>query len=452
MTTTALVPAFIPRSIPCIASNGTSTTEALGHQIAALAMQLHAATYELLVLLRDFDERTGWHGGFASCAHWLHWRTGIDLGAAREKVRVAHALAALPLVSATLQRGAISYAKVRALTRVATPGSEARLLSFAQAGTAAQVERLVRAWRRVDDATATAEAEARHLHRHLSTFTDNDGMVVIRGRLTPEVGAVVQRALDAACDRLRREGQAAPSAGTAEEVTQAQRRADALGLLAEAALSADFDRASASERYQVVLHIDSVSGVAAGEASGVPAGEGLSGTLEVDHGAVGSAETSRRISCDASLVPMRHADDGAVLDVGRKTRTVPPSIRRALLARDGTCRFPGCISRRCDAHHIEHWLDGGETSLGNLVLLCRRHHRSVHEGLVDVRVGANGSLAFIRPDGQVLEPAPYPSLPFTRLEPLPQPVGNLSTWDGTPFDVVYAVDVLYKPSFSDEAR
>ncbi len=74
---------------------------------------------------------------------------------------------------------------------------------------------------------------------------------------------------------------------------------------------------------------------------------------------------------------MRHSDDGAVLDVGRRTRTVPPSIRRALLARDGTCRFPGCISRRCDAHHIEHWLDGGETSLGNLVLLCRRHHRSV---------------------------------------------------------------------------
>jgi hypothetical protein len=101
---------------------------------------------------------------------------------------------------------------------------------------------------------------------------------------------------------------------------------------------------------------------------GVAAGEGLSGTLEVDHGAVDvSAETSRRISCDASLVAMRHGADGAILDVGRKTRTVPPSIRRALQARDQRCRFPGGTARRCDAHHIDHWVDGGATSLDNLV-------------------------------------------------------------------------------------
>jgi hypothetical protein len=159
------------------------------------------------------------------------------------------------------------------------------------------VERLVRAWRRVDDATAAAEAESRRLQRQLSTWTDDDGMVVIRGRLTPELGAVVQRALEAA-------------------------------------------------------------------------GE-LSGTLEVDHGAVNvSAETSRRLSCDASLVPIRHGADGTPLDIGRKTRTVPPSIRRALLVRDRTCRFPGC-----------------PPGLG----------------------------------------------------------GELPTWDGTPFDLVYAVDVLYAP-------
>ena len=107
----------------------------------------------------------------------------------------------------------------------------------------------------------------------------------------------------------------------------------------------------------------------------------LSGTLEVDHVAVDvSAETSRRVSCDASLVTMRQSIDGAVLDIGRKTRTIPPSIRRALFARDRTCRFPGCTSRRCDAHHVEHWIDGGATSLDNLMLLCRRHHRAVHEG------------------------------------------------------------------------
>ncbi|HWN87273.1 MAG TPA: DUF222 domain-containing protein, partial [Vicinamibacterales bacterium] len=78
--------------------------EQLGEAIAALAARLHAATHELLVLLREFDERAGWNNGFLSCAHWLHWRTGIDLGAAREKVRVAKALAALPRLSDAMQR------------------------------------------------------------------------------------------------------------------------------------------------------------------------------------------------------------------------------------------------------------------------------------------------------------------------------------------------------------
>ena len=447
MTTTALLATSVARPVTRTAACAVDVTEALGEQIAALAMQLHAATYELLVLLRDFDQRTGWHGGFASCAHWLHWRTGTDLGAAREKVRVAHALASLPLISATMQRGVISYAKVRALTRVATPANESALLAFAQSGTAAHVERLVRAWRRIDDATAAAEADARHLHRQLSTWTDDDGMVVIRGRLTPELGAVVQRALEAAADRLRAEGQTSPDTGRlADEVTPAQRRADALGLLAEAALSADLDRGTAGDRYQVMLHVDSASGVAAGEPSSVPAGERLSGTLEVDHGAVDvSGETSRRLSCDASLVPIRHGADGAALDIGRKTRTVPPSIRRALVARDRTCRFPGCTSRRCDAHHVEHWLDGGPTSLDNLVLLCRRHHRSVHEGLVDVRLLADGSLSFISPDGRVLRPAPTPPPDFPRDQAPPRTADDLPTWDGTPFDVAYAVEVLYRP-------
>ena len=429
------------------------STDALGEEIAALAARLHAATYELLVLLREFDERTGWNNGFASCAHWLHWRTAIALGAAREKVRVAHALATLPRVSATMQRGAISYAKVRALTRIATPENEAALLDFAQAGTAAHVERLAGAWRRVDQ-VAAAKAEARHLHRHLSTWVDDDGMVVIRGRLTPEVGAVVQRALEAATDRLFREAREVPKAESlAEEVTPAQRRADALGLLAETALTSDLDRGSAGDRYQVVLHVNAPIGLVAGEGLGVAAGEGLdvaagdglSGALEVDHGAVDvSAETSRRLSCDAAIVRMAHAPDGAVLDVGRKTRTVPPSIRRALHARDQSCRFPGCTARRCDAHHIEHWIDGGVTSLDNLVLLCRRHHRAVHEGGFGLRQLGDGTTTFLRPDGSVLDAAPALLAVFTQLDAAPGEPDDIPVWDGTPFDLVYAIDVLYE--------
>src|ERR1041384_7644692 len=109
----------------------STPVEQLGEDIAALAMRRHAATYELLMMLRQFDGQKGWGNGFLSCAHWLSWRTGIDIGAAREKVRVANALIVLPGLSGALERGEISYAKVRALTRVATPHNEQRLLALA---------------------------------------------------------------------------------------------------------------------------------------------------------------------------------------------------------------------------------------------------------------------------------------------------------------------------------
>ena len=170
-----------------------SSVDQLGEAIAEIASRLHAATYELLVLLREFDAGAGWNNGFLSCAHWLHWRTGIDLGAAREKVRVAKALSTLPLLSGALQRGEISYAKVRALTRVATPENETRLLHLAYTGTAAQVERVARAWRRCDRLEERLETSRRHLDRAVTTWVDDDGMVVLRARLTPELGAVVGR-------------------------------------------------------------------------------------------------------------------------------------------------------------------------------------------------------------------------------------------------------------------
>jgi hypothetical protein len=142
---------------------------------------------------------------------------------------------------------------------------------------------------------------------------------------------------------------------------------------------------------------------------------------------------------------MRHDTDGTVLNVGRKTRTVPPSIRRALEARDRGCRFPGCTSRRCDAHHVEHWIDGGPTSIANLVLLCRRHHRAVHEGGVELSRLDNGGISFRTSDGRVLEAAP-PRPPVTaRIETQVQGAVAIPVWDGTPFDVAYALDVLYAP-------
>jgi Domain of unknown function (DUF222) len=121
----------------------------LGDEMAELSAHLDAATARLLTLIHEFDARGGWNSGFSSCAAWLGWRVGLDLGAARERVRVARALGSLPRLAEALACGELSYAKVRALTRVATPATEARLLAVGRAGTAAHIERIVRGWRRV---------------------------------------------------------------------------------------------------------------------------------------------------------------------------------------------------------------------------------------------------------------------------------------------------------------
>src|SRR5881392_1360925 len=172
--------------------------ERLGDEIAKLSAHLDAATGRLLDLIREFDARGGWGNGFRSCAHWLSWRVGFAPGAAREHVRVARALGTLPLLGQALARGELSYAKLRALTRVATPETEERLLAVGRAGTACHVERIVRGWRRVDALAEAREATLRHTSRALHVYEDEDGMVVIRGRLTPEAGAVLKQALAAA--------------------------------------------------------------------------------------------------------------------------------------------------------------------------------------------------------------------------------------------------------------
>ena len=205
----------------------------LGDRIAELSARIQAATHELLVLIREFDEREGWHGCL-SCAEWLSWRAGLSLGAAREHVRVARALGELPKLSDAMRRGKVSYSKVRAVTRVATPENEQSLLDVALAGTAAHVERIARAWRRIDRNVEQAEERRQQASRGLRTWVDEDGMVVVRGRLTPEVGAVLRRALEAACDQARRapapdgggEGEAAGApAGPEKEAAAARRRA-----------------------------------------------------------------------------------------------------------------------------------------------------------------------------------------------------------------------------------
>jgi len=233
----------------------------LGDEIAELSAHIEAATARLLALIREFDARGGWNGGFRSCAHWLSWRVGLDLGAAREKVRVARALGTLPLLAQALARGELSYAKVRALTRVATPETEERLLGVGRAGTAAHVERIVRGWRRVDRQAEARETARQHASRALHVHEDDDGTVVLRGRLTPEAGALVLRALAAARETLYQRGRGEktakpPADPSADRPTLAQQQADALALLAETALHHELDPGAPGERYQVVVHVD----------------------------------------------------------------------------------------------------------------------------------------------------------------------------------------------------
>ena len=417
--------------------------EYLGAEITELWGHLNAATYRFLALIAEFDRREGWVlDGVANCAQWLNWQCGIGAVAAREKVRVARSLSSLPKISDAFRRGVISYSKVRAMTRVATPANEDILLNVAEHGTAAHVERLVRKYARVERLQEVQRSNEAHRCRSLFYFYDEDGSLVIRAKLPAEVGAMVQKALDAAVavlerDEAEREARFAEEATTDEtagtvapgstngralenvsaETSEAThehphfdhcpwsaRRADALRLMAETFLARQSeDSGSAGDRYQVVVHIN--QSVLARAGAHLPiALEGGAAVCELEDGAALAAETVRRLACDCSTVGMLDNEDGEPLSIGRKSRSIPPALQRALKARDGGCRFPGCgRTRFTEGHHITHWAEGGETKLSNLVTLCRFHHRLVHEGGFGLHAtddaAAHDTFVFTRPDG-----------------------------------------------------
>ncbi len=397
-----------------------------------------------------FDARGGWSNGFRSCAAWLAWRVGLAPGAAREHVRVARALGTLRLLSEALARGELSYSKVRELTRVATPETEERLLAVGRAGTAEHVERIMRGWRRMDRKSEAQEASRRHAGRALQVYQDEDGMVVIRGRLEPEVGAVLVQALAAAREALYQKTLTGNvPAGTcgdvsAETPTMVQQQADALALLAETALHHGIDPGAPAERYQVVVHVDAP----------VLADSEAPGQSVLEDGTRVPAGTSQRLACDASRVVMQHSRDGRVVEVSARTRTIPPALRRALHHRDGGCRFPGCGVRFGQGHHIRHWAHGGPTTLSNLALLCRRHHRAVHEEGYQVDRQADGELRFRCPDGRLLPDVPPPAAiaadPIHVLRAGHEAQGlqihartAIPGWLGERLDVGWAIDVLH---------
>ena len=434
--------------------------------------------------------------------------------------------------------GRLSYSAIRALTRVATP--EARLVAIACCATGAQVDRLVRAWRQEDEEMKPHAEQVRLARLTLSTRVDEGSMVVLRARLTPEVGAVVLRALEAALEQI-------PPTAEGDEAGIAQRRADALGLVAESALAGGLDPGSAGDRFQVTVHVEAETlrsreagvaaprvaaetrktdpairepvapvadatvsqapvepavglrlsavtpdnGPSAAEAAApaadaatnealveLPGGLCLApatyggepvaqrgspdagqAVIELAGGIHVGKEAARRVACDAGLVVLRHASDDGVLDVGRRTRTVPTAMRRALEGRDhNQCQFPGCNSRNCEAHHVVHWADGGATQLQNLVLCCRFHHRLVHEEGFQVVADAEGRFQFLRPDGEPLPAVPPaarwegaggPLAPtLARLKAAGITIGpNTATpeWYGESLDLKAALDALWEP-------
>nr|MDJ0940862.1 DUF222 domain-containing protein [Woeseiaceae bacterium] len=257
--------------------------------------------------------------------------------------------------------------------------NEDLLLNIAHHGTAYHVERFVSQYRRVEKLREPDHAQELYERRELTYRYDEDGCVVIKAKLPAEDGELVIRALERAID-VSPEGTASAETSERREPVSA-RRADALREVAETYLNNPENAGTTADRYQVVVHVREDCDAQ---------------KAHLENGPHVSAETSDRIACDCCVSTIEVDASGEPLNIGRRTRSIPPPMRRALQARDGGCRFPGCTSHRfCDGHHIEHWQNGGETSLDNLVLLCRHHHRLVHEGGFDCRKSESGEIFFV---------------------------------------------------------
>ncbi|HTK62258.1 MAG TPA: DUF222 domain-containing protein [Pseudonocardia sp.] len=418
---------------PQVSTEALSTealsTEALESELVGLAGHLAAGHCRWLLLLAEFDTREAWAGpGLRSCAHWLSWRVGMSVRTGLEQLRVAHALARLPAVTEAFAAGRVSYSKVRAITRVATPSTEVVLLDLALGGTATHVERVVRLTRQ---ATADPVAAAR---RELSWRWDDDGTLVLRGRFPAEQGALLVAAITSvtggpgspeACtcagDGGTDDGRRSRPAGRGEAVGGgsvegpaghedvcagepiAARRADALVTLAGGGRQVQ-------PQVVVVLDAGSDSGEVPNEGPAARAGCSTGrGSARIQRGPALPMRTAERVGCNARVRALLRDRRGNPLYLGRTRRLASPTQLTALQVRDqGRCQFPGCDqTRHLEAHHIVHWLRGGRTDLDNLVLICGRHHRLIHDLGFRIR-GRGTELTFHRPDGRTIPPAGTP--------------------------------------------
>jgi hypothetical protein len=367
---------------PTLSKARRRSINALDEAIRRLSARMDAACYEQLVLIREFDERAGWlEWQSGNCSEWLSWRCDISLSAAREKVRVAHALLHLPNISQAFAEGRLSYTKVRALTRVTHLREQGELLRFACKHSAVQVEERCREFR-CGTVASTDAANRVHDRRYLSLHRHpGRGTVTLSMEVPLEEGELIEKALDVARESLLAD---AETSGNAELATESwsTRQADALVAMARAYLDGEPTAERSRSNHQVTVHVDR---------SALIEGRGRSGL---------AVESVRRIACDAETVTIVEDENEQPLSVGRRTRTIPPRLSQALWARDKGCTFPGCHRRRfVNGHHVKRWAHGGETSLENLLLLCTWHHRAVHEGGFTIRKDFQDHWRFFRPDG-----------------------------------------------------
>jgi hypothetical protein len=424
--------------------------DGLADQIAELSLRIDAAKHSLLSHLRMFDAHDGWGGmGFVSTATWLAWRIGIGAGAAREHVRVARALGELRLVDSAFASGKLSYAKVRAISRVATPETEQDFIDVAMHATASQIEKLTAAYRRVRIDPSELTTDLRRFVRRAET---RSGMVRIEMQLPPEQASVVWEAMSAALDTGRRNARQDASAETPVGAAQPNVSAETRRDIDPIVLQTERADAVVSIAQAYLQHAPRTLGsgyelVVMTTKDQLEQGPGGVGGFLRD-GTPVPLHIARMLACDCTRVDVETAESGEILDVGRARRTIPSAIGRALWLRDGGCRAPGCGRRHhLHAHHIEAWADGGKTSTSNLVLLCPSHHMLVHEGQLFVDVN-EGKLEFRNVQGLQLHPSPDRGADLEALDrwlaTAEQGFDRAGTplWNGSHLDLHHAVGAM----------
>lgn len=389
----------------------------LADQIVTWAGRISAAEAAQLRLLGEFDRREAWAGhGLLSCAHWLSWRTGLGLVAARERVRVARALGDLPAIGAAYAAGSMSWSQTRAVTRVATPEDEQTYVELCRNTSAAQIERVVRGVRRVhktEEDSADPELAAHRLRSR--TSYDEDGNLTVTLHLGAEQGALVLASLEQVRSSLDASAQApvldapasrSPDQGAQDASAEAPAGRPSAATLTEAfvemsrlaldQLAQTSPAGSRRQRAGLAVQVDPISGWAR-----LVDGELLPPGSLAKTSALGQAlKTLPGRGGAPGLRPVTGADL-ARHDRGRTLRHPDQPLRDLLGVLDGErCRFPGCTRhRKLHAHHLVTWADGGATDLDNLVLLCARHHTLVHQDSYQLTLHPERRLTVVTADG-----------------------------------------------------